>query len=186
MLRIISKLSVFKPTPHTGKFKTLNVENRMTSTVAKRLGDPVSTTSKCSQPSRQPQHTCDNFIVDKCDIFEVPRPNSRPYHKLSYCMIPLIVALAYNVFFSSGEEEREAPQYIPYEYMYRRTKRFAWGDGRKSFFHGPLNLIPDEQTYNPEKIPNAVDEDLNRRKALRDQHAQEELERRRRRHEGQA
>lgn len=124
-----------------------------------------------------------NYIVDKCDMFDKPKGHSKPYRMLSYCIIPLIVTFAYHLF--SHHEEHDV-HYVPYEYMYKRTKKFFWGDHRKSFFHGPNNLIPDEEAPRYKKLPDAGEEDLKRRKELRDLHAKEELERRTRRREQEA
>lgn len=134
----------------------------------------------CSEKSGQ--STKGDYIRDKCDVFDIPHGNSRPYRILSYFMFPIIIALAINVF-SVPHEEPEL-EYVPYEYMYRRLKRYAWGDGQKTFFHGPNNILPNEETYKPELKRNSEEENLKKRRELREQHAREELERRRARHEG--
>ncbi|XP_018570372.1 cytochrome c oxidase subunit 6A1, mitochondrial-like [Anoplophora glabripennis] len=59
--------------------------------------------------------------------------------------LPAIAAVAAFTFIqkkSRGCPER--PDFVPYETMRRRTKRFPWGDGNKSLFHNPeINAIPD-------------------------------------------
>ncbi|XP_075161290.1 uncharacterized protein LOC142234094 [Haematobia irritans] len=160
----------------------LNNHPNVWARVTKSIGHIRYSSSKCTPCSEKPQHTCDSPIVDKCDIFEIShRPNSKLYRNLSLCMLPFIGALAFHVFSSSHDEPD--PHYVPYEYMYRRSKRFPWDDGRRSYFHGPYNLIPEEETYHPENVPNAVEKNLKRRKELRDQHAKEELKKRRARHD---
>ncbi|THK33077.1 polypeptide VIA-like, cytochrome c oxidase [Diachasma alloeum] len=43
------------------------------------------------------------------------------------------------------ERQRPRPPYKPMEYMYRRTKRFPWGDGNHTLFHNPeRNPVPPD------------------------------------------
>ncbi|XP_045616564.1 cytochrome c oxidase subunit 6A, mitochondrial [Procambarus clarkii] len=63
-------------------------------------------------------------------------------------MVSLLVALPAiglcmaNAFLGTEHEHR--PEFIPYEHLRIRTKRFPWGDGQKSLFHNPhVNALPD-------------------------------------------
>ncbi|XP_023303775.2 uncharacterized protein LOC111685730 [Lucilia cuprina] len=167
---------------------------------------------KCGQPKpvqpQDPGPPGGYYIHDKCDIYDIPKTNAKKWRTISYALVPL--ALGLSAFILATKEEAPEPEYIPYEYMYRRTKRFAWRDGKTSLFHGPNNLIPEEeeerldreaeekqaQAQTPpkkgEKAPPPAEKEARYKKHIneqedkikkREQHAHEELERRKKRHE---
>ncbi|XP_059617372.1 cytochrome c oxidase subunit 6A1, mitochondrial-like [Phlebotomus argentipes] len=54
--------------------------------------------------------------------------------------LPVITLCALNVFFN---HKPERPEFIAYEHMRLRTKRFPWGDGERSLFHNKkMNALP--------------------------------------------
>merc|ERR1711973_173121 len=56
--------------------------------------------------------------------------------------IPVIILGHVNAF--GMGEEHERPEFIPYEHLRIRTKKFPWGDGNHSFIHNAhLNALPD-------------------------------------------
>ncbi|XP_037819429.1 uncharacterized protein LOC119608915 [Lucilia sericata] len=166
---------------------------------------------KCGQPKpvppQDPGPPGGYYIQDKCDIYDIPKTNAKKWRTISYALVPL--ALGLSAFILATKEEAPEPEYIPYEYMYRRTKRFAWRDGKTSLFHGPNNLIPEEEEERldreaeekqaqptppkkGEKAPPPAEKEARYKKHIneeqdkikkREQHAHEELERRRKRHE---
>ncbi|KAL3274288.1 hypothetical protein HHI36_015693 [Cryptolaemus montrouzieri] len=79
-----------------------------------------------------------------------PQPSSGHYKPYKYTFlgvaIPAIIALS---LFNYREYEHQKkcyrrPPFVKYPYLYRRTKRFPWGDGNKSFFHNKeKNALPD-------------------------------------------
>lgn len=66
--------------------------------------------------------------------------------------LPAIAAVAALTFLQKKSREcEERPPFVPYESMRRRTKRFPWGDGNKSFFHNPIvNALPEGYEVEPE------------------------------------
>ncbi|XP_017785555.1 PREDICTED: cytochrome c oxidase subunit 6A, mitochondrial [Nicrophorus vespilloides] len=57
---------------------------------------------------------------------------------------PAIVLCGVNCYLSHTQHHHERPEFVKYEYLRRRTKRFPWGEGNKSLFHNPhANALPD-------------------------------------------
>ena len=79
-------------------------------------------------------------------VHKVHETNSELWRKVSlYVAFPCIILAAINTYLIEMEEHHKPrPPFKPYEYMYRRTKRYPWGDGVRSFFHNPqTNALPD-------------------------------------------
>merc|ERR1712038_734215 len=58
--------------------------------------------------------------------------------------IPCLVVGHLNAFVLADPEDHKRPEFVPYEYMRTRSKRFPWGDGNHSLFHNPQkNALPD-------------------------------------------
>lgn len=66
------------------------------------------------------------------------------YKRLSlFVCIPMIALMAVNTFVISAEHPHR-PEFVEYEYMRKRDKRFPWGDGTRTLFHNPhLNALKD-------------------------------------------
>jgi len=60
--------------------------------------------------------------------------------------LPCVVIMSvYNFMHMAQEAEHphERPEFIPYDHLRLRTKRFPWGEGQKSLFHNPhVNPLP--------------------------------------------
>uniref|UniRef100_A0A1I8NXL6 Uncharacterized protein n=1 Tax=Stomoxys calcitrans TaxID=35570 RepID=A0A1I8NXL6_STOCA len=165
-------------------FNKINLQlvNKTSTNNAGSTGAPGN--KKSDHSFKKPISECNStFIVNKCDIYKKPKANSEPFRILSYFMLPIILVYS-NYILTQHEEEEKEQFFVPYEYMYKRLKRFAWGEGRKSFFHGPYNFIPEEEQH--VKRLNKWDIEKEMRKALRDQHAKEELLKRQLRHRSEA
>ncbi|EDV37200.1 uncharacterized protein Dana_GF11548 [Drosophila ananassae] len=65
------------------------------------------------------------------------------WRKVTFLLaIPAIVLCAVNAF--SGHSQHDREPFTKYEYLRRRTKRFPWGDGNRSFFHNKeVNALPE-------------------------------------------
>ncbi|NP_001165814.1 cytochrome c oxidase subunit 6A1, mitochondrial [Nasonia vitripennis] len=64
------------------------------------------------------------------------------WRNLSLFGVPVVLTLGFlNVYLN--EEHEEPPEFIPYEHLRIRTKRFPWGDGNHTLFHNPrVNPLP--------------------------------------------
>ncbi|KAI9588417.1 hypothetical protein GQX74_004262 [Glossina fuscipes] len=150
--------------------------------------------SKCTKgadggESKESSESTD--IMDKCQKFGSTHSDTSFWRKLSLAAIPFAFGLSAFIFATSGEYEKG--DFIPYEFMYRHNKRFPWGDGKYSLLHGKNNYDPEEEEA---KIDEEAEEDgpstprykktkdpLEEKKQLREKHADEELERRKKRHQ---
>ncbi|KAH8371756.1 hypothetical protein KR093_008782 [Drosophila rubida] len=60
---------------------------------------------------------------------------------------PVVGLCMINAYRSIEEEKKEKDlrqPFVKYEYMYRRNKRFPWGNGERSLFHNPdTNALAD-------------------------------------------
>ncbi|XP_014223522.1 cytochrome c oxidase subunit 6A1, mitochondrial-like [Trichogramma pretiosum] len=65
------------------------------------------------------------------------------WKNLTYYVVPVVLGLAgASVYINTEEPER--PEFIPYEHLRIRSKRFPWGDGNRTFFHNPhVNALPN-------------------------------------------
>lgn len=170
----LSKGSNTKKKPHATKQnnKWLSKGKKSKTTVSGgKCQSSATGGGKNQHPSKKDESS--SYIHDKCDIFELPKGNSKCFRLISYCLLPLIGGLSGYVLTQHDDRERT---FVPYEYMYRRLKRFAWGDGKTTFFHGPNNFRPEKEQYEPK--PKNWADDIEIKKALRDQHAKDEMVRR--------
>lgn len=68
------------------------------------------------------------------------------WKRLSFFVaLPAVGLCMLNAYLKHQEEHNKPrPEFIKYEYLRIRNKRFPWGDGNKSLFHNPhVNPLPD-------------------------------------------
>ncbi|XP_044730213.1 cytochrome c oxidase subunit 6A2, mitochondrial [Chrysoperla carnea] len=59
-----------------------------------------------------------------------------------FLAFPAIAVCMVNVYLAHGQHHERA-EFVPYEHMRIRNKRFPWGDGQRSLFHNPhVNPLP--------------------------------------------
>ncbi|ALC42489.1 levy [Drosophila busckii] len=66
------------------------------------------------------------------------------WQRLTFCVaLPTVCVCMINAY--QSKETEPSSEFVKYEYLCRREKRFPWGDGTKSLFHNPhVNKLPDK------------------------------------------
>jgi len=69
------------------------------------------------------------------------------WRKLSlFGALPSCAILMVYVYLEHTAHHEAAPEYIQYDHLRKRDKRFPWGDGTRSLFHNShVQWHPDEQ-----------------------------------------
>ncbi|KAG5329416.1 CX6A1 oxidase, partial [Acromyrmex charruanus] len=68
------------------------------------------------------------------------------WKRLSYFVgFPAIALAMLNCYLNhQAHHDDERPEFVAYEHLRIRTKKFPWGDGNHSLFHNPkVNALPD-------------------------------------------
>uniref|UniRef100_A0A1Q3FTI2 Putative cytochrome c oxidase subunit via n=1 Tax=Culex tarsalis TaxID=7177 RepID=A0A1Q3FTI2_CULTA len=74
-----------------------------------------------------------------------PGSKHKTWKQLSlFVALPGLALAMANAISSVSAEEHERPEFVPYEHLRIRTKRFPWGEGKKSLFHNSeTNPLPE-------------------------------------------
>lgn len=91
-----------------------------------------------------------------CQNFKIPEDVSfnkktfsggyKVWKRLSFFVAMPAVGLCMLNAYLKHQEEHDHPrqEFVKYDYLRRREKRFPWGEGNKSLFHNPhVNALPD-------------------------------------------
>ncbi|XP_073983456.1 cytochrome c oxidase subunit 6A, mitochondrial-like [Rhodnius prolixus] len=58
--------------------------------------------------------------------------------------LPAVGLCMLNAYLGMQQEHTHRPDFVKYDYLRVRTKKFPWGDGNHSIFHNPhTNALPD-------------------------------------------
>ena len=84
----------------------------------------------------------EQFTPDKLKAFEKPEviQGVELWRKVTYYVaLPgSLLASIYCIYYHlEHEKHSHRPEFIPYEHLRIRTKRFPWGNGDQTFFHNP-------------------------------------------------
>merc|ERR1712010_228919 len=61
-----------------------------------------------------------------------------------FAAIPIIILGHVNAFGMADESAHAAPEFVPYDHLRIRSKKFPWGDGNHSLIHNShMNALPD-------------------------------------------
>ncbi|KAJ4439211.1 cytochrome c oxidase subunit 6A, mitochondrial [Periplaneta americana] len=61
-----------------------------------------------------------------------------------FVALPGVGVCMVNAYLKHQEEHHDPPEFVPYEHLRVRNKRFPWGDGNHSLFHNShTNPLPD-------------------------------------------
>ncbi|KAG5311805.1 CX6A1 oxidase, partial [Acromyrmex insinuator] len=140
--------------------RKLGIFERSKSYDSRTASDPYSSMDDHCDPCSPPWRPSCPLPRSQLSLYY---PHTDPRKVIFWRMLCLfvalpIVAITSAIIYTQHQEEAKKPrepfQNLPY--MYRRTKRFPWGDGNHSLFHNPVkNPIPPHgyEVEDPNALP---------------------------------
>ena len=108
---------------------------------------PVKMLSKLTRPSALMTRLYLRRALSSSAEHSAHQPNPEFWKKVFlYVSVPAIILSAVNTYFLELEHYNHyhRPEFVPYEHLRIRHRRFPWGDGNHSLFHNPkTNPLPE-------------------------------------------
>ncbi|EGD78997.1 cytochrome c oxidase polypeptide VIa [Salpingoeca rosetta] len=82
-------------------------------------------------------------LAEQEEVFDHAKKTLGTYRNISlFVAIPACLLIGFKSFVLA--EHEHAPEFVEYDHLRKRAKKFPWGDGNHSLFHNAhMNALPD-------------------------------------------